>query len=290
MSFLHPRYEAGRPAPEGLWVTTWDHFDPSPLDIHVHPGVEVGVVMSGEEEIQFSGLVRRCHAGDAWLCNAWEPHGWRISEPHTHIAVAIFRPEFMGGETVGGASWWAPFSVPPQLRPVTTSPELRRRVGELGARLSKEIAERGPHWEEMVRRELLCLLLELVRNWEYRNAPGLLPLQGVDANSLSRLMPALTAVHTSSSHTVPVAEAAAVCGLSASRFRWLFRQVMGVSFARFCLRSRLSHAADRLVRTSQPVSAIAAETGFVDASHLHHRFAEEYGCTPREFRRRSRRA
>lgn len=286
MSFVTPRYEEGRPAPENLWCTATTIEDLTSLDIHVHPGVEVGVVLEGEEEIQFSGFTLRCGPGNVWLSNAWEPHGWRISRPRTRIAVAVFTPEFMGDELVGGASWLAPFTVPPQLRPAGVSAEARRQVVAIGHDLAREIAARQEWWEEAVRFSLLRLLVALARDWEYRELPNLGAQRDIAAHDLSRLMPALATIHASPWQTVRAREAAAACGLSVSYFRGLFRQVTGTSFARFCLNSRLSYTAHQLLHTSRPVAAIAAEVGFVDASHLHHRFIEEFGCTPAQFRRR----
>jgi AraC-like DNA-binding protein len=287
VSFAQPRYEVGRPAPEDLWCTAGTPGGRTPLDIHVHSGVEVGIVLEGEEEIHFAGLILKCHRGHVWLCNAWEPHGWRITDPQTRIVVVIFTPEFVGRESVAGVPWFAPFAVPPPLRPGMSSAPRRQRVCVIGESLAKEIGEKSGFWQEMVRLDLLRLLLELTRDWEYREVPNLGPSRGVDAGTLSRLMPALAAVHASPWKMVHAAEAAAASGLSVSRFRWLFKQVTGMTFGQFCLRSRLSYASRQLLRTTRPLSAIAAEAGFVDASHLHHRFIEEYGCTPAQYRKQN---
>jgi transcriptional regulator GlxA family with amidase domain len=65
---------------------------------------------------------------------------------------------------------------------------------------------------------------------------------------------------------------------------------MGLPFSKFELRARLSRGAHLLATTDSPVAAIAEETGFVDASHFHRRFAEVYGYTPSGYRAIRRRA
>jgi len=62
---------------------------------------------------------------------------------------------------------------------------------------------------------------------------------------------------------------------------------MGLSYGKFCLRSRLAAAAQALLDTDLPVQAIADRTGFSDGSHLHRSFASHYGCTPTDYRRRA---
>ena len=84
-----------------------------------------------------------------------------------------------------------------------------------------------------------------------------------------------------------MSEAAAAYGLSVSRLQKMFAETTNMTFARLCLRARLSFAAHRLMSTDRPISASAAEAGFADDSHLHRCFAKEYKCTPAEHRGRA---
>jgi transcriptional regulator GlxA family with amidase domain len=59
---------------------------------------------------------------------------------------------------------------------------------------------------------------------------------------------------------------------------------MGLTFGKFALRNRVAHAASVLLSTDLPLEAIAGEYGFGDASHLHHAFVKQYGCTPVQYR------
>jgi AraC family transcriptional regulator len=61
---------------------------------------------------------------------------------------------------------------------------------------------------------------------------------------------------------------------------------MGITFARFALRSRLAGAAQELVSGDDALKNLAGRWGFTDASHFHHAFARHYGCTPGEYRAR----
>ena len=261
--------------------------DLAPLDIHVHRELEVGIVVSGEEEIHFFDHLLTCHPGEVWLCTTDEPHGWRFGKTHAQNAVLLFTPEFIGEELLGGLPWMAMFVVPPSQRPQLRSPEARRQALALGRTLRREIEEGRPDWEEVVRFELLHLLLLLKREWG-ASRPGV--DQAGHSSLLARVLPAVALTHSTPWRRISVVEAAAACGLSRSHFQSLFQRAMGVSFGRFALRSRLSYVAHRVANTDRTVAAIAAEAGFTDDSHLHRRFRQQYHRTPRDYRADAREA
>ncbi len=90
----------------------------------------------------------------------------------------------------------------------------------------------------------------------------------------------------SSRHAISLHQAARVCGLNSNALNRLFKSLMGLTFAKYCLRRRLSGGAAHLAATTDPVKAIAKEWGFSDASHFHRCFQAQYGCTPAEYRSR----
>src|SRR4030042_1427006 len=112
-SFSSPRQERDPSTESRLRAICGWNDGPLPLDIHVHPGLEVGLVLAGEEQVHFAQSVWSCGVGDAWLCGMWEPHGWRVPRPGTRNIGLIFPPEFIGEEIVGNGPGLPPFPVPP---------------------------------------------------------------------------------------------------------------------------------------------------------------------------------
>jgi len=267
----------------GLWAAdgSWPH--PTALNVHVQAKFEVGIVVAGEEEIHFGSHVLVCRPGDVWLCGSWEPHGWRYVAPNTANAALKFPPEFIGEELLGEMSWTVLFTVPPADRPRVNSPEFRRRVLEIGHMLRREIQQKQPHWESMIRFEVLQLFLELYRHWTERPPSG--GFGQARASDFATIMPAMNMVYSLPWRRVTLPQAAAACGLSVSSFRTRFTRTMGVGFSDFCLQARLSLAAQRLLGTTRTVAAIAAEAGFADDCHLRRHFGKRYGCSPAEYRK-----
>lgn len=259
-----------------------EHPYPAPLGTDVHQAFEVGVLLSGQEERHFEDLVLHLDTGDMWLCCAWEPHGWRAEAITTQELVLQFLPDFLGEETFEGVSWLSMFSTPPAERPRVTSDETRRQALAIAHELRREMRDRHRGWLAAVRIGMLRLLLMLSREWE----PPEQGSQGyaVRMSNLAKVMPAVRLVQSHPTRRLSLAEAAATCGLSVSQFGYVFRNVMGMSFGKFCMRARLAYVAQLLLGTNLSVEAIAQETGFADASHLHHAFAQTYGSTPARYR------
>jgi len=254
--------------------------------VHVHPGTELGVVLAGEERIYYADdFVRVCQPGHVWLSASWEPHGCHIVEAGTRNVVLIFPPEFLGDELAGDLPWQSLFVVPPEHRPCPRSDSSRRRIARIGEVIHQEISDVASFWEAVVRLQVLHLLVELSREWEWSaKNTGRSP---APTFGIQRLMRAFALVHAQPWRRVPAGEAAEACGLSLSRFHALFRESMHTSFGRFALNARLAYAAHRLVHTNQTVASVATSAGFANDSHFHHCFTEHYGCTPAKYRERS---
>lgn len=78
----------------------------------------------------------------------------------------------------------------------------------------------------------------------------------------------------------PVAELAAVNGMSRSNFSHHFRKVAGMSPAAFIHRIRLEEAAILLGEQKWSVKQVAAQTGFSDANHLCKAFRKRFQTSP----------
>jgi AraC-like DNA-binding protein len=256
------------------------HPEETALEVDFHDGVEVGVMLTGRMERHTEDRVVSVLPGDVWLCAAWEPHGWRVTERSTQAVVLIFIPEFLGEERLGSLSWLSLFAAPPPRRPRVTSTEMRERALQIGHEMLREIEEQRSAWQSAVRLELLRLLLTLSRDWQ--PPEQLEHILQMSAGQLARVRPALDLLRARKHPSV--GEAAHACGLSRSQFCLVFRNATGLSYGKLCGRLRLGLVAQLLLSTDWSVAAIAEETGFVDASHLHRAFARQYGSAPGAYR------
>lgn len=252
----------------------------------VHAGVELGIVLSGEQHFLYHDVSRHLRQGDIWLVAPWEPHGAEFQPGDLEEVVVCVLPEFLGEETLGGISWLGLCAVPPAQRPQVVDEAMRKQVLTLGRRLYEEISEKPLDWSNGVRLNLLNLLLALRRGWEPPRE--VISQPDYHAGNLLRIQPVMAALHADPALRTNEREAAAMCKLSPAQFRRVFRRTMGISFGQFRLRSRLIAASNLLLSNQWTVEAIAEHTGFADAPHLHRAFVRRYGCTPAVHRRRFR--
>jgi AraC-like DNA-binding protein len=279
------------------------HPSPTSPATEIHECFEVGVVLGGRYEMRVEQHVFTLGPGDIWLCMAWEPHTWRTTVPNTELLPLLFLPEFLGDATFGGLSWLRLFALAPEERPRVTTPQMRQRTLAIAQEICSETvrpfpgaptprlaatctrrgkrAERRAGWLVAVRLSVLRLLWEVSRDtWPK------LPVHPhpVRAGDLSRVVPAVDLTHADPACRLTVPEAAAACRLSLTEFNSIFRRAFGVSFHKFRVRVRLWHVERLLSTTGLSLTAIADQTGFADASHLHHVFSRAYGCTPLQYR------
>lgn len=97
---------------------------------------------------------------------------------------------------------------------------------------------------------LVELLLIIVENWQ-NSDDHIVPTD--DFFSINNALKLIF----SSKEYVDVDRAATACGMSRRSFDREFRSAMGISFAKFPLRHRLSGVAERLINSTEPVKTIA---------------------------------
>jgi len=270
--------------PFWIGVETWPQE--TPLEVHIHRGLELGVVLEGCQEFRYGGSALELRRGDCWLVSMWEPHAWRTKEAPAKYVVIVFLPDAIEEMALDSQPWLSMYEAPVAKRPRTVGKGMRAAALAIAEDMEREFREQALGWETSIRLDLLRLLILLRRHWTPDPRTG--RAFGLHSNALARIMPAIKQAHHRPSAGADPAQAAAACGLSSSRFHSIFRQTMGISYGRFCRRARLAYAAHQLLATDLTIEGIGQQAGFVDGSHLHHQFVKQYGCTPAGYRRRHR--
>jgi AraC-like DNA-binding protein len=83
----------------------------------------------------------------------------------------------------------------------------------------------------------------------------------------------------------PLADAAAVAGMSTSSFSRFVRRVTGRSFIDYVNREKLHMAGEMLRESDRPVLDIALDVGINSLSHFNRLFTRLYGCSPSQYRK-----
>ena len=249
----------------------------------MHYSLELGILLSGRMRREYRDTQLDLVPGQIWLCNMWEPHGFRITQAPCEIVFFEIFPPMLAGmyfAEAGNTSWLAPFYVLPSLRPQASDHPARKRLLDV----AKDLRELLHHSESvpalLLRLRLLEVLLLICDRWD----PGQTPAKW-SADSLAKVSRAIQMVFESQGW-VTTQLAAKECGMNRNAFGKVFVRTMGVEYSEFGLRYRISAVAEQLRKTSSPLKAIATRWGFANISHMHRCFQRYYGCTPSDYRKR----
>ena len=99
------------------------------------------------------------------------------------------------------------------------------------------------------------------------------------------LSPALDFISRHPEHPVKIEELAQMCHISEPHFRRLFADCMKMNPVKYINQVRIRRACDELKRTNDPVSAIAARTGFSTLSTFNRNFRHIMGISPQQWRK-----
>ncbi len=108
------------------------------------------------------------------------------------------------------------------------------------------------------------------------------------ARDARRVGDALRYIELHAADALDLETLAGVAIMSKYHFLRTFRHIVGMTPYQFVLSVRMRRAAVRLATSSEPVSAIAFETGFGDLSTFNGRFRDVFGMSPMVYRRRER--
>jgi AraC-like DNA-binding protein len=240
----------------------------------MHFGLEMGIVLSGRMRRYWRTWQTDLGAGQVWYCGIWERHGWEVLTPSCRHLVLVLLPQALlqtRFEEAPGLDWMAPFMVAPDQRP-QAGRQQRRDVVATVERFEELIAPGSPERPASLELLVLELLLVLLKGWAPPSRRRLSWLE-LHYEAVNRAVEMALRAR----RTVATAAAARASGMSGRAFTRAFEGLMGISFSKFALRSRLSGAAAQLGESDSPVSQVAAEWGFADGGRFQRLFREHYG-------------
>ena len=142
----------------------------------------------------------------------------------------------------------------------------------------EEAEEKRLGWEAAVVGNTMLLICQLMRALDDKTA---VPMRREKPELLDRVM---AYIEENYAQRLTVSDAAAHFYVSPSTISHLFRQKMGVSFYR-CVTQRRLIAAKNLIIQGAALEQVNERVGFSDYSTFYRAFRQEFGISPRQFRK-----
>lgn len=152
-------------------------------------------------------------------------------------------------------------------------------LGELFRHGVREYEGQEPGWEEIVLGNTIQLLVYLRRAIQDRSAA---PLKAEKPELLDQ---ALAYIEAHLAEKITLGDIAKHCWVSQSTITQTFRNKMGVSFYR-CVTQRRLIAAKTLIIEGTQLESVGRKVGFSDYSSFYRAFKQEFGISPRQFRKK----
>ena len=219
-------------------------------------------VLRGRGSVSVRGLTRSVEAGQLFVLAAKEGHMYS-SDPRDPMGLVWV--EFSGGNSsqlvshildLGGSVY---------------SGSVFSKVVELCTSVLYQSKQQGPKISNVLYQMLMCICDHV----EVENKP----------NSINQRI--LKYIDENIDRRLTLTEVAAEFSYHPAYFSSHFSKTMGVSFAKYVMNRKISHACYLLDTTGWSVERIAQELGFCDISHFIQRFKAHEGMTPIAYRSRS---
>ena len=152
-------------------------------------------------------------------------------------------------------------------------------IGELFRHGVREFEAQEAGWEEIVLGNTIQLLVYLRRAVRDRSAA---PLKAEKPELLDQ---ALAYIEAHLAEKITLGDIAKHCWVSQSTITQTFRNKLGVSFYR-CVTQRRLIAAKTLIIEGAPLESVGRKVGFSDYSSFYRAFKQEFGISPRQFRKK----
>lgn len=258
--------------------------NPAQRTLHIpywHEQLEIKYFLDGSAEINCGSNCFLTHKGDFVVVNPYEYHNTRVWDENQLPVYHMMNIDLNH----------------PAVRSVlASSPELFRQCGDqfyipyfrnrssdptlhcvrLFLLLAEEYERSGDEFTSYKENLLRSFLYSLIRETANREPAG--------STASIALMPAMLYIDLHYQEAISIQILADECGLSASRFSHLFREVTGMTAVQYINDLRISKAAVLLSSTDYDVSEIAARTGFRDCAYFSRMFRRSCGCCPSDFR------
>lgn len=258
-------------------------------------------ILSGECWMAVDGIDTpvRLSYGDAFVLPQGRPFRLAsdLSLPSTEAAT-IFPPARAGGTVVLGAKEatfalaGARFAVEAShaallvglLPPVVhlSGPVEQAALRWSVERMMRELHDGLPGGYLMARNLAQMLLIQALR--ATLDAVDMQQTGWLAALSDRRLRRALEALHADPARRWTLQELGSQAGMSRTVFATRFRHVMGETPLQYLTRWRMLLACDRLQRTAEPISLIAATLGYESNGAFSTAFKRVLGCSPQQYK------
>ncbi|TPE46602.1 helix-turn-helix domain-containing protein [Maribrevibacterium harenarium] len=254
---------------------------------HWHEEIEVVLVISGATLVQTTTQETIVRAGEVVFVNSNILHRLtRHGEEDCHILNAVFHPTLPSGQSYN-------LVYKKQILPLLQNAELTlfhfKPDQDWQQGVISVLSNAFSDWARDTADKEMVLTMALMHLWQQlsrHTMPATSP-QKQGSKHEQRLHKALTYLHQHYAAPLSVKAVADAANISESECYRLFRSLLNTTPIGYLIEHRLRLAAEAISTTDLPIAAIADNTGFTCPAYFAKKFKQQFGVTPKGFRKQS---
>jgi len=264
------------------------------INEHGHEFVELVYVVRGSGYHIFEGTEYAIRAGDVFIINPGETHAYRVeSGSRMEIVNCLFMPSFIPDALLRELEITASmdyFYVHPFLKKdvrfnhrLNLSGSDAAAVQTLLESMIREIGERGPGHQTIIRLQMVELLVLLSRFYAMLQSSGS-PSQPRVSERIMTARRIYGYLERNYDKKISLDSLAGLFNVSTRQLNRLVREEFGRSIFDLLHEIRIERAKKLLAESDEKIIAVATMVGYDDPSFFNRLFTRHTGCSPREYR------
>ena len=249
---------------------------------HIHRELELGLVLDGAITLRTQQQTSVISKGDIYLVNRMEPHEF-ASEGNGALLIAIQFPTKLPQGFQAPGSHYRYRGEPNLRQALEENREAYRLLCDTCVELAYSFLRQQPN------DEFHCFSLSASLMDQLHRA---LPWKLLDSEDYSvikqranRIMAITDYIDQNFQRKLLLGEIARREGLSLTYLSHFFKEALGMSFQEYLNQKRFEYACRLLFTTDRRILDISLSSGFSDVRYFNQAFLEQYGCTPKEYRK-----
>ncbi|MCM1122788.1 MAG: AraC family transcriptional regulator [Eubacterium sp.] len=245
---------------------------------HIHRDFEICLVLSGTVHVLSRQESLTANEGAFFILNPYQPHELKTDTPATILSLQV-SPNFFS-------------DCYPQIHNLSMPFCLENRANSPAHQdvFQKMIHLAYVYYHKESNYELQCagmvnlIFYQMLQLFPYRIDPDNTSVSMRNRNA--RLRAIAEYIDANYAQKLLLTDIAAKQELSLHYLSHFFKENFGVSFQQYVSKIRCEKAQQLLLLTDDSLLDISISTGFSDPKYFNRAFREQYGCTPKEYRKK----
>lgn len=251
---------------------------------HIHREMEIGFLLRGNISLRIGNETYSLKAMDGYLINPLQPHEFYSDEQDTIILAIQISPRIF--ESFFSEIPLMRYAGGPELRRVIDDEREYAALFEICRDLAQSylIQKEGYEYDCFVLiTTVLAKLNRLMKDENISNEEWK-PIR----QRMERMMNITDYIDHNFYRKLLLEEIAEKENLTMPYLSHIFKDVLGMCFQDYLKKKRFEHARSLILGTNRSLLDISIESGYSDPRYLIRMFEDEFGCTPREYRRQKK--